>query len=239
MNSNGEVPMDNQFFRRVLLVEDEGLTRIAMKSLILTSEPTLEIDEAGSYDAAVERLTNNAYDLVFLDYQIGGEHTGMDLLHWLQENERALHVVMLSAQDDRETVLDCVKNGAGGFISKASEEGGAVFRDALQTILNGRVYLPNSVLGKGGHTPQAPNPGKGISIDSLNLPPRLTQTLRFVLQGLSNKAIARKMNISENTAKEYISDLLSRFNVSRRTFLIVEMARRGIEIPTAAQAAMC
>ncbi|WP_321888653.1 response regulator transcription factor [Paraburkholderia bannensis] len=229
--------MDNLYFRHVLLVEDEGLTRIAMKSLILTSEPTLDIDEAGSYDAAVEQLQNKAYDLVFLDYQIGGNHTGLDLLRWLQEHECAAHVVMLSAQDDRETVLDCIKHGAGGFISKASEEGGTVFREALQTILNGRVYLPNSVLGKGGHTPQSPGPHKGIPIESLNLPPRLAQTLGLLLQGMSNKAIARKMNIAENTAKEYISDLLSRFNVSRRTFLIVEMARRGIEIPTAAQTA--
>jgi len=229
--------MDNKYFRHVLLVEDEGLTRVAMKSLILTSEPTLDIDEAASYETAIERLQSKAYDLIFLDYHIG-DRTGLDLLHWLQEHEHALHVVMLSAQDDRETVLDCIKNGAGGFISKASEEGGAVFRDALQTILTGRVYLPNSVLGKGGHTPQSPGPSKGTPIDSLNLPPRLAQTLRFVLQGLSNKAIARKMNISENTAKEYISDLLSRFNVSRRTFLIVEMARRGIEIPTVPQTAL-
>ncbi|MEM5317555.1 response regulator transcription factor [Paraburkholderia sp. JHI869] len=228
--------MDNLYFRHVLLVEDEGLRRIAMKSLILTSEPTLDIDEAGSYAAAIERLQNKAYDLVFLDYQIGGDHTGLDLMRWLQENERAAHVVMLSAQDDRETVLDCIKNGAGGFISKASEKGGAVFRDALQTILNGRLFLPNSVLGKGGHTPHSPGPSKGIPIDSLNLTPRLAQALGFLLQCMSNKAIARKMDITENTAEEYISYLLSRFNVSRRTFLIVEMARRGVEIPTVANA---
>ncbi|MBN3763860.1 response regulator transcription factor [Burkholderia sp. Ac-20365] len=222
--------MDIQYFQHVLLVEDEGLTRTAMKSLILSSQPTLDIDEAGGFENAVERLQSKAYDLIFLDFHLGPNHTGMDLLHWLQENEMALHVVMLSAQDDRETVLDCIKNGAGGFISKASEGGSAVFREAIETILGGRVYLPNSVLGKGGHTPQPAAPSKGVPIDSLNLPPRLAQTLRFVLQGLSNKAIARKMDISENTAKEYISDLLSRFNVARRTFLIVEMARRGIEI---------
>jgi DNA-binding NarL/FixJ family response regulator len=232
MVTMGETAMDNLYFRHVLLVEDEGLTRTAMRSLILSSQPTLDIDEAGRFEEAVERLQSKAYDLIFLDFHLGPNHTGMDLLHWLQDNEMALHVVMLSAQDDRETVLDCIKNGAGGFISKASEGGGSVFREAIETILGGRVYLPNSVLGKGGHTPQAPAPSKGISIDSLNLPPRLEQTLRLVLQGLSNKGIARKMDISENTAKEYISDLLSRFNVSRRTFLIVEMARRGIEIPS-------
>ncbi|MGF6443859.1 response regulator transcription factor [Paraburkholderia youngii] len=63
--------MDNLFFRRVLLVEDEGLTRSAMKRLILSSEPALDIDEAGSYDEAVERLQRDAYELIFLDYQPG------------------------------------------------------------------------------------------------------------------------------------------------------------------------
>jgi DNA-binding NarL/FixJ family response regulator len=128
-------------------------------------------------------------------------------------------------------VLECIKNGACGFISKGSEQGASVFREALRTILSGRVYLPNTVLGKGGHSPRPVSNHNSVTVESLDLPPRLTETLRYLLQGLSNKAIARKMNISENTAKEYSSDLLARFHVTRRTFLIVEMARRGIEMP--------
>jgi two-component system nitrate/nitrite response regulator NarL len=223
--------MENGNFKTVLLVEDEGLTRSAMKSLILANEPLLDIDEADGLEQAKERLTAGTYDLVFLDYHLRGNSTGLDLLNWIGEQEREVQTIMLSAQDDRDTVLECIRSGAFGFISKASEQGAGVFREALKTILSGRVYLPNSVLGKGGHSPKPVSTHSGVTVESLNLPPRLTETLRYLLQGLSNKAIARKMNISENTAKEYSSDLLARFHVTRRTFLIVEMARRGIEMP--------
>ncbi|MDN7180903.1 response regulator transcription factor [Caballeronia sp. SEWSISQ10-4 2] len=202
-----------------------------MKSLILANEPLLDIDEADGFEQATEKLSACSYDLVFLDYQLRGNSTGLDLLHWIGEQEHEVQTIMLSAQDDRDTVLECIKSGACGFISKASEQGAGVFREALKTILSGRVYLPNSVLGKGGHSPKPVSTHSGVTVESLNLPPRLTETLRYLLQGLSNKAIARKMNISENTAKEYSSDLLARFHVTRRTFLIVEMARRGIEMP--------
>ncbi|MGF6785829.1 response regulator [Paraburkholderia sp. 35.1] len=227
--------MENGYFRTVLLVEDEGLTRSAMKSLILASEPQLSIDEADGFDQAISRIESKSYDLLFLDYRLSGDRTGLDLLKWLKERDHEIHCIMLSNQDDRVTVFECIKNGACGFISKASEEGGAVFQDALRTILSGRIYLPNTVLGKGGFRPQPTSNTRGIPVETLNLPPRLTETLRCVLQGLSNKAIAKKMNITENTAKEYSSDLLARFNVTRRTFLIVEMARRGVEIPKAPQ----
>ena len=223
--------MENGNFKTVLLVEDEGLTRSAMKSLILANEPLLDIDEADGFEQATEKLSARSYDLVFLDYQLRGNSTGLDLLNWIGEQEREVQTIMLSAQDDRDTVLECIRSGACGFISKASEQGAGVFREALKTILSGRVYLPNSVLGKGGHSPKPVSTHSGVTVESLNLPPRLTETLRYLLQGLSNKAIARKMNISENTAKEYSSDLLARFHVTRRTFLIVEMARRGIEMP--------
>ncbi|MFJ1260531.1 response regulator [Cupriavidus sp. CuC1] len=218
-------------FERVLLVEDEGLTRAAMRRLILAGQPEMTIDEASSFTEATGRLDSAPYDLVFLDYRLGGEGNGLDVLRWIAEKGLEMQTVMLSAQDDRATVLECIKEGACGFISKASEGGGEVFREAIDTILSGRVYLPSNVLGKGGQSPPAVTPPRGVPIETLNLPPRLAQALRYLLQGMSNKAIARKMDISENTAKEYAGDLLVRFNVTRRTFLIVELARRGIEIP--------
>src|ERR1700694_4011456 len=77
--------MENGNFKTVLLVEDEGLTRSAMKSLILANEPLLDIDEADGFEQATERLSARSYDLVFLDYQLRGNSTGLDLLHWIGE----------------------------------------------------------------------------------------------------------------------------------------------------------
>jgi len=166
--------MENGYFKTVLLVEDEGLTRSAMKSLILANEPLLEIDEADGFDQAKAKLAAGSYDLMFLDYHLRGNATGMDLLNWIREEEREVQTIMLSAQDDRDTVLECIKNGACGFISKGSEQGASVFREALRTILSGRVYLPNTVLGKGGHSPRPVSNHNSVTVESLDLPPRLT-----------------------------------------------------------------
>ncbi|HEV7832740.1 MAG TPA: response regulator, partial [Caballeronia sp.] len=97
-----------------------------MKSLILANEPLLDIDEADGFEQATEKLSARSYDLVFLDYQLRGNSTGLDLLNWIGEQEREVQTIMLSAQDDRDTVLECIRSGACGFISKASEQGAGV-----------------------------------------------------------------------------------------------------------------
>lgn len=221
--------MERPYFSRTLLVEDQGLTRQAMKTLLMQCDPRLHVDEARDFDTCTEAIGARPYDLLFLDYQLGCGGSGLDVLHWIAGREIPIHVVMLSGQDDRETVMECIKAGASGFISKRSDEGDAVFRSALDTILRGQIYLPHTAMGKGGFSPHASLPV--ASLDSLALSPRLTEALGYLCQGLSNKGIARKMGLTENTVKEYTGDLLEKFGVRRRTELIVEMARRGIVIP--------
>src|SRR5471032_2544756 len=96
--------MENGNFKTVLLVEDEGLTRSAMKSLILANEPLLDIDEADGFEQATEKLSARSYDLVFLDYQLRGNSTGLDLLNWVGEQEREVQTIMLS---HKTTAIRC------------------------------------------------------------------------------------------------------------------------------------
>ena len=221
--------MEPAFFRNALLVEDQALTRQALKTLLVQCDPLLSVDEAGDVDTCVGMLARGSYDLMFLDYQLGKGRSGMEVLRWVAEHELPLHTVMLSGQDDRDTVMECIKAGASGFISKSSDEGNLVFRSALDTILRGQIYLPHTAMGKGGFSPATTRPA--ASLEGLALSPRLAETLGYICQGLSNKSIARKMGLTENTIKEYSGALLEKFGVRRRTELIVEMARRGIVIP--------
>lgn len=228
-----DIIVETSYFNKTLLVEDEGVTRNAMKALLMQCDPRLEIHVASSFSSCIDRLEHGRYDLLFLDFHLGQEGTGLDILKWIRQQEIAIHTVMLSAHDDKETILECIGEGASGFISKKTNSEDNVFRTALDTILNGQIYLPNSTFGRGGFSPPpvvAPSP---MSVESLQLSPRLTQTLGYVCQGLSNKAIARLMNVTEGTIKEYTGTLLKQFGVSRRTALIVEMARRGLVVPRA------
>lgn len=220
--------MDKPYFRKTLLVEDQGLTRHALRVLLAQSDPRLEIDEASDFATCIERLADGSYDLLFLDFHLGVGGSGLDVLKWIFDNEIAIHTVMLSAQDDRDTVLGCINAGASGFISKSGDGTGNVFKTALDTILAGQVYLPTSALGRGREVHMPFATARAPDIESLELAPRLAEALGYLCQGLSNKGIARKMSLSEHTVKEYSSDLLEKFHVSKRTELIVEMARRGI-----------
>lgn len=215
--------------KNVLLVEDQGLVRAGMKSLLQNVEPSALIGEAGSYEEALSLLGRIEFDLVFLDLDLRAEKSGLDLLHYIREHDLPAKVIMLSATDDRETVLQCIAAGASGYIAKSSEEEG-VFEEALAIVFQNGVFLPASIVSgeqhSRPHTVIAP-----AGSEQLNLSPRLAEVLYYLCQGLSNKGIANRMGITEGTVrKSYVSELLRHFNVTRRTELIIEISRLGIRL---------
>lgn len=214
----------------ILLVDDHALVRRGIRTLLQLAEPAIDVDEAGSVEAALELLGARDYTLSMIDLDLSGSRTGLDLLAMMHESGRGLPAIVLSGHDDRETVMRCLESGASGFIPKASDDE-AVLRKAIETVLEGRVYLPSSALGKGGHTTPFSLSGRTTALGDLDIKPSLKKTLVFLYQGLSNKGIAQKMNISEFTARDYCSELYREFGVARRSQLIVELARRGISLP--------
>jgi two-component system nitrate/nitrite response regulator NarL len=221
-------------YKRALLVEDQNLVALGMKTLIVQIAPMMEFDQAHDFDSAIGKLQERSFDLLFLDVDLGrASRSGLDVLQWIQEQELPIHTVMLSSNDDRGTVLKCIDAGASGFISKGSQDGEEVFRAAISTILSGQVFLPSTALGKGGFSPSVSQPPVSVKVESLGVSGRLAETLSYICLGMSNKAVARKMDVKEGTIKEYASDLYAKFGVRGRAELIVEMARRGVVVPAA------
>lgn len=214
---------------RILIVDDHGLVRRGIKTLLQLSAPNLIVDEASTVAEAISKLESGEYDFSLVDLELGGEETGFDVIDKMHELERGLPAIVLSGTDDRETIMDCLKRGASGFITKASEDED-VFRKAIDTVLAGCVYLPPNAIGRGGHSPSFSKRPKATQISDLNLRPKLAETLTYLYQGLSNRVIARRMNIGEFTARDYCSELYREFGVARRAELIVELARRGIAV---------
>lgn len=214
----------------ILLVDDHALVRRGIRTLLQIADPQLVIDEAGSVEEAVRLLETSDYRLSMIDLDLSGGQTGLDLLEKMHELGRGLPAIVLSGNDDRETVMRCLELGASGFITKASDDED-VFRKAIESVLEGRVYLPSSALGKGGHSTPFSLRSRSTALEDLNLKPSLKKALVFLYQGLSNKGIAQKMNISEFTARDYCSELYREFGVAKRSQLVVELARRGIALP--------
>lgn len=217
---------------RVLLVDDHGLVRHGLQLLIHETMPRLQVRLASSLAEALQALEAPAtVDLVLLDLTLGDVH-GMAGLRRLREAHPAVPVVVVSAQDDRDTVVAALDAGAMGFISKAAPPD--ELRAALTGVIADRViHLPRSVSG-GAAAPGAAA-GRALSeLSALGLTPRQIEVLSHVVQGLSNKEIARRLERSEIAIKKHVTAALQALGVPSRTKALVALSRQGYRVPSPA-----
>lgn len=215
----------------ILILEDQGLVRAGMRELVQISEPHADIQEAASYDEALDRIGAGPIDIAFLDIDLKGEKSGLDVLRHLRARDIDTRAIMLSGRSDKEMVLECLQEGASGYILKDMDSDG-LFRRALDTVFHGSIFLPANVIGRGGFSPATPSPPAQVSPEALGISGRVLEALYWVCQGLPNKSIARNMGIEEGTVrKDYLPRLFRAFKVVRRTELLIEVSRRGMVVP--------
>jgi DNA-binding NarL/FixJ family response regulator len=123
-------------------------------------------------------------------------------------------------------VLECINRGAMGYIAKASS--GAVLADALRVVFAGGVYLPPSILGKVS-PPREPAytvmAATREELSRLGLTPRQIEVLKLMVQGLSNKLIAQRLELAEPTVKTHVAAGLRALNVKNRTQAVFALAK--------------
>jgi DNA-binding NarL/FixJ family response regulator len=132
---------------------------------------------------------------------------------------QARHVVV-SADDRPQTVLDAIEAGAVGFIPKTSE-----FRlmvEALDLVLQGGVYLPSTALLR---------PAQTLAVEPHSLSPRQLAVLGLLVDGHSNKAICRLLDLSASTVKTHLETIFRRLEVSSRSQAVMAVARLGLRLP--------
>jgi DNA-binding NarL/FixJ family response regulator len=215
----------------ILLADDHGLVRHGLQLLIAEAMPQLRVHLAGSLAETVHLLsTAGRFDLVLLDLTLSDVH-GMAGLRRLREEFPYVPVVILSAQDDRDTVLAALDAGAMGFISKAAAP--SELREALTHVLaEHRIHLPQSV--SGGMAANAPEGGgRELSeLSALGLTERQIEVLGYVVQGLRNKEIARLLDRSEVVVKKHVTATLQALGAPNRTKLLVLLSQRGYRVPS-------
>ena len=213
----------------LLLVDDHGLVRHGLRLLVCEVMPGLRVSLAGSLAEALDKLAHEGrLDLILLDLTLGDVH-GMAGLRHLRDLRPYVPVVVVSAQDDRDTVLAALDAGAMGFISKAAPPD--ELRTALHRVLVDHViHLPGSVSNSADVLPKG---GRELTeLTSLGLTQRQIEVLALVVQGLRNKEIARKLDISEVMVKKHITPALQALGVSGRTKLLVALSRHGYRVPS-------
>ena len=128
----------------ILIVDDHPLIVQGLTVALHDIDPSVVSESAGSAEQALAVLDRNQpLALILLDLGLPGAE-GLDLLIRVREQRPEVPVVVLSANDERETVLGSLDAGAMGFISKRSAT--PVLVSALQLVLSGGVYIPPQVL---------------------------------------------------------------------------------------------
>lgn len=214
---------------KVLLVDDHTLFREGLRLLLERFEESFEILEAGDCAAAFDAISRHPdLGLVLLDLELP-DMAGLDALSLMRERYPGVPVVVLSAAEDRPSVLDAINRGAMGFIPKSSD--GALLINALRLVLAKGVYVPPSVLihpfSAGDMVPKAAVRHKTESLRELGLSGRQIEVLGLMVQGLPNKLIARNMRLSEPTIKSHVAACLRALNVSNRTQAVLAVGRLG------------
>ena len=219
----------------ILLIDDHLTARVGTGHLIRECYADVAIVEAESVDEGLVRARAQALNLVLLDIQFPGDvKDGLDGLAELRREFPDLCVVMLSGSDDRETVLKAMRLGAMGFIPKSVSR--PAFVEALGDVISGRPYIPHSVVR---HTPrissgqaltawQADRGAIANSAAAVGLTAREYQVLGWLVHGKSNKEIARRLNIHEQTVRNHLRPIYLKFGVARRTELMAKVYEWGL-----------
>src|SRR5215217_8172063 len=139
----------------ILLLEDQALVRAGMRELIQITEPRARISEASSFEEAVAKVEAERFDIAFLDIDLKDGRSGIEFLRWLRGRDVDTRAIMLSGRSEKELVMECLNEGASGYILK-DMDGDGVFRRALDTVFQGSIFLPANVIGRGGFSPAPP-----------------------------------------------------------------------------------
>lgn len=213
----------------VLLVDDHALFRAGMH-FILADGGVSQVLQAGSLTEALS-LPDSA-DVVLLDVQMPGIN-GVEGLTLLKRRWPKAAMLMLSAQEDLETQQLCLRRGALAFVSKtASPE---QIRHIVHQAACGQLAAP--LLQAEGDMQVSPAANTSSLDHSLSA--RQLDVLVLMCEGISNKAIARKLFVSENTVRSHVAAVLKHFGSSTRTEAVMAAQKSGmVSVRPAAAAAV-
>jgi DNA-binding NarL/FixJ family response regulator len=215
---------------KILVVDDHPLILEALKQVLRDLHPDIEVLEARDAAQAIDQTSAHPdLALVLLDLTLPKTH-GLELLAALRSGSPDVPVVVLSATEDRETVLRAINDGAMGFIPKTAKT--EVLIAALRLVFSGGVYLPPSVVAGPAHSVSEPRPAVPAprSPREVGLTERQSQVLALLVQGKSNKLICRALDLAEGTVKIHVTAILRALNVSNRTEALVAVSRLGLRL---------
>lgn len=212
---------------RVFLVDDHEIVRRGIAQLV-DAEPDLDVvGEAGDIAEALRRIEATAPDVAVLDVRLP-DGSGVDLCREVRSRHPQIACLMLTAYDDDEALRSAALAGASGYVLKDIRSAALV--DAIRASAAGRTVQSAQALRTAAQAAAAPVTGNAPASPDADLTYRERQVLDLIADGLTNREIGERLGLAEKTVKNYVSGLLAKLGMVRRTQAAVYGAerRRGI-----------
>lgn len=206
---------------RVLIVDDHEVVRIGLKTLLTRNPAIVVVGEADSVASAESELLRLKPDLVLLDVRLP-DGDGFTLCRKVQALNLDTRVLILTSSADDDTVYESMKAGADGYLLKEIDADKLV--RAIIDVFAGLSIIDPSV------TKRVIGRAKSASLSSGTgkqpvLSPQEIRVLALVAEGKTNKEIATELELSDKTVKNYLSNVLEKLQVGRRSQAAVYFAK--------------
>ena len=198
---------------KIILVDDHPLFRTALMHAIIEcidEANTLEADNFSELLTHIEQ--NESLEIVFLDLHMPG-NDGFTGLTQLQNHYPDLVVIMVSSDDNDETMQKAIHFGAAAFIPKSADL--TTIASAIDAVLDGEIWLPESVENSADQQTMIAH--QKLAKQLAQLTPQQYIVLTLIADGQLNKQIAYDLNIKETTVKKHVSAILMKLEVNNRT----------------------
>jgi DNA-binding NarL/FixJ family response regulator len=199
-----------------MLVDDHEVVRLGLRALFGQTDKIEVVAEAGNVADAVKRAAQHRPDVVLMDLRLP-DGTGVDACRDILAANPATRVLFLTSHSDEEAVLSTILAGAAGYLLK--EAGSQMLVSAIELVYGGQSILDpgvtklvlnrvSTLAGKAATT-------KASAKDALS--PQERRILALVVEGRTNKEIAKALGLSDKTVKNYLSNAFQKLHVGRRS----------------------
>lgn len=204
---------------RVFLLDDHEIVRRGLRELLEAEDDLEVVGEAGTAEEAVGRIPATSPDVAVLDVRLP-DGSGVEVCRDVRSARPELACIMLTSYADDEALFEAIMAGAAGYVLKQVK--GAELVDAIRRVAAGQSLLDPAVTAR-----VLDRLRRGSEEDERlrGLTEQEHKILALLADGMTNRQIAAEMFLAEKTVKNYVSNLLGKMGMSRRTEAAVYAAR--------------